>query len=173
LALYQLDRAALKGFSSELDESLAQNERARLAALLEIDADAFTRERLVDLFLLPETHPEVTRLFVALRQSAKRRALAPMFASDNPALEGRLREYDALRDDKIVATLLDKLLNPKRLPWYLRISGKTGGWIDSEERAELSSRLGRMLPVLTAELVAFAKGLDEIDGNTVLHDGLA
>ncbi len=168
LVLYQLDRDELKRLSSELEALLANDDRAGLAKLLAIDPSELDgRERLVDFFLAGEA-----KLAAALRAAAKKRALTPAFASDNPALEGRLRAFDALREDAAAAAAIDKLLNAKRLPWYLRTAGGTCGWLAADDRRALAARLARMRPALTKELNDFAEGLAEIEGDAVAHDGL-
>ena len=64
------------------------------------------------------------------------------------------------------------LLNPKRVPWYLRATGATAGWLDGKDRADLSQKMDRLLSQLTPELQAFARGLGEIDGDVIAHDSL-
>ncbi len=168
LVLYELDRDELKRFSAELEAVLKADDRAALAALLGLDAAALAApERSVDAFLVREEG-----LWTALRRAAKRRALTPRFASDSPALEGRLRAFDALRDDASSAAAVDKLLNPRRLPWYLRAPAATCGWLDGSERAKLAARLERLGPQLTPELLAFARGLAALHGDVVAHDAL-
>lgn len=172
LVLYQLDRAALKRLSSELEGLLLENDSPGLAALLKVDEQRLsTRERLVDHFLLPET-PPYEDLHVALRRVAKMRALTPAFASDSLALEGRLRAFEPLRGDALASAAVDRLLNPKRVPWYLRIAGATAGWLDGKERGELCQRLDRLGAQLTPELRAFAAGLGDVEGDVVAHDSL-
>jgi hypothetical protein len=171
LVFYELDRDALKQLSAELTTVLHADDRAALAALLGVEPDALgTRERLVDAFLLPES--AAPELWTALRRTAKRRALTPGFTSDSPALEGRLRAFDAIRDDGPAAAAVDKLLSAKRLPWYLRAPGATCGWLDGAERDKLAARLERLRPQLTPELAAFARGIAAIDGDVVAHDAL-
>jgi len=168
LALYQLDRAALKRLSAELEALLVANDAPGLAQLLGVELTTLEgRPRLVDHFLLPEGE-----LHEALRRAARLRTLAPIFTSDNPALEGRLRAFDALREDATAAAAIDRLLNPKRVPWYLRRAGATCGWLDEPQRAELCKRLDRVRGALTPELRAFATGLAQVDGDVVAHDGL-
>jgi len=55
-------------------------------------------------------------------------SMTKVFTSSHPSLEGRLRAFDVLRDDKDIARSVDRLLNPKRLPWYLRRDDASGGW---------------------------------------------
>ncbi len=173
LVLYQLDRDELKRLSGELEALLASDDRAGLAALLEVDGAILGgRSRLVDFFLVAAGDEAADLLGAATRRVAKKRALTPVFASDSPALEGRLRAYDALRDDASAAAAVDKLLSPKRLPWYLRAPGATCGWLGGAERHALAVRLERLRSALTPELAAFSVGLGEIDGDVVAHDSL-
>jgi hypothetical protein len=176
LTLYQLDREQLKRLSAELECLLGDDDRAGLASLLELDlgvrAVLDRTARLVDILVRPDHDSEAAPVFVALRRAGKRRALTATFTSDNPALEGRLRAFDALREDATVAEAIDKLLSPKRLPWYLRVSGATCGWIDDDQRKAIVLRSKRIRSTLTQELAAFAAALDEIEGDVVAHDGL-
>ncbi len=170
LSLYRLDRAALQRFSGELEATLAANDRVGLAALLELDGDAALPERLeaVHVFLLPPSATPAGELFDAADRAAKKLAMRRVFESDNPALEGRLRAFDALREDAVAATLVDRLLSPKRLPWYLRRPGRSGGWLPPEMRAELNRRLGSLESLLPPEIRSFARGLAQIDGDAVV-----
>lgn len=172
LALFALDRPALKALSAELEGLLLADDRAGLARLLGLEpARLEGRARLVDHLLVAESGP-ADDLYVALRGLAVRRALRPGFASDAPALEGRLRAFDVLREDAATGASLDRLLNPRRLPWYLRRHGATGGWLDGDERRALVERLRKVAPRLTPELRAFAQGLEAIPGDVIAHDGL-
>lgn len=176
LSLYALDRDALKALSAELKETLAANDAAALAQLLELGdaargaAESF--DRTVDAFLVPDTHAQAKVLWASLRRIAKKRALTKIMTSDNPALEGRLRAYEPLRDDAAAAKLVDKLINPRRLPWYLRRPGATCGWLNGEQRQQLHTRLQKLAPTLTPELNALADALDEVEADAVLHDAL-
>lgn len=168
LSLYQLDRGALKALSSEVEGVLGDNDRSALARILGVDELALgSRERLVDHFLVADGE-----LHAALRRAAARRALTKKFSSESPALEGRLRAFDALRDDPTAAAAVDRLLNPKRMPWYLRRAGTTCGWLDGAQRETLCVRLDRLRSSLTPELRAFADGLAAIEGDAIAHDGL-
>lgn len=170
LSLYRLDRAALQRFSGELEALLAIDDRAGLAALLELDGTrAFPELRdAVHAFLLPPSGAPAAELFEAADRVAKKLALRRVFESDSPALEGRLRAFDALREDGVAAGLVDRLLNPKRLPWYLRRPGRSGGWIAPEMCAELNLRLGSLGALLPPEIRNFARGLEQIDGDAVV-----
>ncbi|MBM4375476.1 MAG: hypothetical protein FJ095_10355 [Deltaproteobacteria bacterium] len=172
LVLYELERARLKAFSTELEAALANDDRVALAALLDLDDTALVRRpRLVDHFLVPERGSDAP-VHEALRRAARRRALVPRWTSDNPALEGRLRAFDALRDDAAASAAVDRLLNPRRVPWYLRRPAATCGWLDGPGREELARRLARMRSSLTPELRAFADGLDAVRGDVIAHDAL-
>ena len=176
LTLYELDRPALKTLTAELEEALGANDRDGLAELLELGDAVRTsldgRERLVDFFLLPETHETATPLFASLRRISKKRALTPVMTSSDLALEGRLRGFEVLRERSGLAKLVDKLLSSKRLPWYLRRPGTSGGWLNPDQRAMLASGMGELAPALTPELRELQEGLEEAHGDVVLHDGL-
>jgi hypothetical protein len=176
LCLYDLDRPALKKVSTQLEHALLEDDRDAFAELLELgDAmseDLTAHERLVDLFLLPEEHPTAKALFASLRRVSKKRALTKVMTSSDLALEGRLRGYDALRSIKPAAKLVDKLLNPKRLPWYLRVKDATCGWVDPEQLKELIGEMEPLRTSLTPELVEFLDGLGEITEHAVAHDSL-
>ena len=172
LVLFELERPRLKALSAELEAILVANDRPGLAALLDVPEEALAqRERLVDHFLVPESGPEAA-LHEALRRAARRRALVPRWTSDNPALEGRLRAFDALREDAAASAAVDKLLLARRVPWYLRRPGATAGWLDGPEREALVARLERLRGALTPELRAFADGLATVRGDVIAHDGL-
>jgi hypothetical protein len=176
LKLYDLDRDALKQFSGELQETLAANDAERLGELLELGGSLRERlageAQLIDAFLRGEGSTDDAPLFASLRRVSKKRALTVAFQSDSGALEGRLRGFDLLREDRELAKAIDKLLSPKRLPWYLRRPRATCGWLDAEGRALLESKLTRLKPSLTPELRAFADAIAEIDGDVVAHDSL-
>jgi hypothetical protein len=176
LSLFRLDRPALRAFGEELRAALVANDRAALASLLEL-APALAewlerRERVVDFFLVPESDPGSAPFYGSLRRIAKKRALRKMFTSEHPSLEGRLRGYEPLSEDEEIAADIAKLLDPKRLPWYLRRPGATGGWIDDPTRARLARALDALGPVLTPELASFAAALGALDGDAVTHDAL-
>lgn len=172
LVLYQLDRPALKALSADIEGLLVRNDHAAFAERLKLDAALLRgRARLVDYFLVPE-HDSTKELHAALRRLAKRDALTPAFASDSLALEGRLRAFEPLRENAGTSAAIDRLLNPKRVPWYLRATGATAGWLDGKDRADLSQKMDRLMSQLTPELQAFARGLGEIDGDVIAHDSL-
>jgi hypothetical protein len=101
---------------------------------------------------------------------AKKRALELQWTSDEPSLEGRLRQFDVIREDANVADLVDKLLDARRLPWFLVRPGGTGGWLDEPKRATLAAELRQLRPALPKELRAFAEAIGEIDGDVIAHD---
>src|SRR5262245_11205738 len=104
LSLYSLDRPALIELSNELRRLLLADDRAGLSTLLELGgglADRLTTgERAVDWFLRPETDTEATPIFASLRRVSKKRALTLAWTSEAPSLEGRLRAYDLLREER-------------------------------------------------------------------------
>lgn len=176
LSLYSLDRPALQAFSKELRELLAKDDRAALATLLELKGTLADRlaetERAVDWFLRPESNPAAAPLFSSLRRVAKKRALTLAWASPEASLEGRLRQYDLIREDAEIAARIDKLLSPSRLPWFLVRPGATCGWLDATGREQLASDLRRLRASLPPELAAFAEALGDMDGDAVAHDAL-
>jgi hypothetical protein len=176
LSLYALDRAALKALSAELKDALADDDRARLAALLGLGGSLIERlqggERAVDWFLRADDDPAAGPFFASLRRVTKKRALELAWTSAEPSLEGRLRHFDVLRDERPLAELVDKLLDPARLPWFLLRPGATSGWLDDGRRRALSSGLRPLRPALPPEVVAFADALAAADGDVVIHDGL-
>ena len=176
LRLYELDRPALKELSSDIEQVLRADDVIGLGELLELSAGLADRlkstERLVDWFLRAEDDPDAAPLYASLRRVSKKRTLTPLLSDPDASLEGRLRGFEVLRDDKNIAAAIDKLLNPKRLPWYLRRPGATCGWLDGDRCAELADALRRLKPSLTPELIRFAIAIDEADGDVVAHDGL-
>jgi hypothetical protein len=176
LSLYALDRPALKAFSAELRAALLADDRAALATLLglggELTARVASGARAVDWLLRPETDAEAAPIFASLRRVAKKRALSLAWTSAEPSLEGRLRHFDLLREDAAVAGLIDKLLDDKRLPWFLVRPGATSGWLDGAQREALARELSALAPSLPKELAAFAHAIGDIDGDVIAHDGL-
>lgn len=176
LSLYALDRPALVGFAKELRELLLADDHAGLAKLLELSGALAGRlaetPRAVDWFLRPETSSEAAPFFSSLRRVAKKRALTLAWTSPEASLEGRLRQYDVLREDAEIAARIDKLLSPSRLPWFLVRPGATCGWLDATGRAQLAGELRRLRATLPRELAAFAEALDDMDGDAVAHDML-
>lgn len=176
LSLYALDRPALIELSKDLKKALLADDRKGLATLLELGAglaDKLTKgDRAVDWFLRPETDPDAAPLFASLRRVAKKRALSLSWTSKAPSLEGRLRAYDVLREDREVAALIDKLLDPARLPWFLVRPGATCGWLDDKKRSELDGHLRSLRAALPPELEELSAAIHEIDGAVVAHDML-
>jgi hypothetical protein len=176
LSLYRLDLARLAQFSDRLREVLTHNDRIGLSELLELGRELAARvesaSRAVDLFLVPESDPEVAPLVASLRRLGKRAALERAWTSESPSLEGRLRAYDVLRDEPEVAKVIDRLLNSETLPWFLCPPGSTGGWLRDEERAALAERMASLAPSLPDEVNAFASALADIEGDVMIHDRL-
>jgi hypothetical protein len=169
LTLYELDRPKLQELTKELRAALAEDDRAALGALLEIEPPP---GQLVDAFVLPPGHERAAPLFAAVARASKKRALTPVMTSSDPALEGRLRGFEPLRADAALGRLCDKLLDPRRLPWYLRRPGATGGWLDGGGRRELAAGLRRLRGALVPELAELADVLEQAEADVVLHDGL-
>jgi hypothetical protein len=176
LSLYALDRPALQALSKELKALLLADDRAGIAALLGLGEALAARiaegPRAVDWLLRPESDPEAAPLFASLRRVAKKRALSLSWTSAAPSLEGRLRHFDLLREDAEIASLLDKLLDSNRLPWFLVRPDATCGWLDSSKRETLTSELRQLTAALPRELAEFAAALGELDGDVVAHDML-
>ena len=176
LSLYALDRPALKALSAELKTVLAEDDRAGLVALLGLAGSLAERvsaaARAVDWFLRPETDAEAAPLYASLRRVTKKRALEHAWTSPEPALEGRLRQFDVLRQERALAALVDKLLDPARMPWFLLRPDATAGWLDAAKREELADGLARLAPALTQELTDFAEALRDVEGDVVIHDAL-
>lgn len=176
LSLYALDRPALKAFSAELKALLLADDRAGIAALLGLGAELAARvakgPRAVDWFLRPEDAPEVSPIFASLRRVSKKRALSASWTSAEPSLEGRLRHFDVIREEAELASLVDKLLDPQRLPWFLVRPGATSGWLPDAQREKLARELRALKPSLTPELASFADAIAEVEGDVVAHDGL-
>lgn len=176
ISLYALDRPVLIALSKELKTLLLADDREGLVRLLELSGSLSGRlsegPRAVDWFLRPDTDAQAAPLFASLRRIAKKRALTQAWTSSAASLEGRLRAYDVLREDKTIASLIDKLLDSNRLPWFLVRSGQVGGFLDEGKRAALASGLVTLRAALPPELSAFADALHEMDGPVILHDGL-
>ncbi len=179
LSLFALDGTALSAFEAELRDALSRDDRDAVVALLGLGgsfADVVRgAPRAVDLFLVPETAPDRAGLYASLRRVVKKRALHLLWTSASPALEGRLREYDRVREEPEVARRVDALLDARRVPWFLRRPGATAGALGGSDRQKLAEGLedlehrGQGLP---DEIVVFAKALDEAEGDVLCHDGL-
>lgn len=176
LSLFTLDRPALITFTKELKDLLLADDRDGLVKLLELSGALGARlaetPRAVDWFLRADTQAEAAPFFSSLRRVAKKRALTHAWTSPEASLEGRLRQYDVLREDTEIATRIDKLLSPTRLPWFLVRPGATCGWLDATGRTQLAADLQRLRATLPPELAAFAEALDDMDGDAIAHDAL-
>jgi NAD(P)-dependent dehydrogenase (short-subunit alcohol dehydrogenase family) len=176
LSLYRLDRDKLHELSVKLRELLARDDRAGLSTLLGLGEELARRlasERwAVGLMLRPDEDPQASPIFASLRRVAKRAALEHVWTSESPALEGRLRAYDILRDEQDVADTIDRLLDQVRLPWFLQRPGATGGWLGAEQRETLAQRMEGLGPALPDEVNAFVEALGGMDGDALVHDRL-
>src|SRR6185369_4436088 len=79
----------------------------------------------VEWFLRTDDDPDASPLYASLRRVTKKRALALVWTSEHPSLEGRLRAYDRLREEKPVADAIDAMLDPGRAPFFLARKGAT------------------------------------------------
>jgi hypothetical protein len=176
LSLYRLDRPKLAEVSARLKDLLASDDRAGLATLLGLGEELAKRvgdaRWAIDLWLRPDDDPHVAPLFASLRRVAKRAALEHVWTSESPSLEGRLRAYDVLREDDEMASRIDRLLDPARLPWFLQRPGGTGGWLDDEQRTLLARAMEGVGPALPDEVNAFVEALGGMDGDALVHDRL-
>jgi hypothetical protein len=176
LSLYRLDRNKLAEFSEKLRDLLARDDRAALSRALGLGEELALRvgEAGAAIFLMLRSDDDaaVAPLFASLRRVAKRAALEHVWTSQSPALEGRLRAYDVLRENPDIAARLDRLLDLSRLPWFLQRPGATGGWLDQGERSTLAERIESLAPALPDEVNAFAEALGGMDGDALVHDRL-
>jgi NAD(P)-dependent dehydrogenase (short-subunit alcohol dehydrogenase family) len=176
LSLYRLDRDKLHELSAQLRALLARDDRAGLSALLGLGEELARRlaaERwAVGILLRPDDDAQASPIFASLRRVAKRAALEHVWTSESPALEGRLRAYDILREEQDVAEAIDRLLDPVRLPWFLQRPGGTGGWIVDDQRETLAKRMEEIGPALPDEINAFVEALGGMDGDALVHDRL-
>lgn len=176
LSLYRLDREKLQTMSAELRALLTNDDRAGLASLLGLGDELARRlaaERwAVAAMLRSDEDPHVAPLFASLRRVVKRAALEHVWTSESPALEGRLRAYDVLRDEPEIAGALDKLLDPARLPWFLQRPGGTAGWLSDEQREALAQGMQELGAALPDEVNAFAEALGGMDGAALVADRL-
>ena len=176
LSIYRLDRDKLHELSNQLRQLLGADDRAALSTLLGLGEELARRlasERwAVAMMLRADDDPQASPIFASLRRVAKRAALEHVWTSESPALEGRLRAYDVLREEKDVADALDRLLEPSRLPWFLQRPGSTGGWLDDAQRGTLAERMHSLGPALPDEVNGFAEALGGMDGDALIHDRL-
>jgi hypothetical protein len=68
--------------------------------------------------------------------------------------------------------LLDKLLDPRRLPWFLCRPSATAGWLDDDKRAKLAVAMVGLRAACPKEIVEFALALRDVEGDIVVHDML-
>ncbi len=176
LSLFSVDRAALHAFEAELLDVLRRDDRDALVTLLAFGGTFADRARAtrrgVDLFLVAEGEASNAGIYASLRRVVKKRALEHAWTSPSPALEGRLREYDLLREEKEIAHKLDLLLDEKRVPWFLRRPGGTAGMLRAEEKRGLADAI-KSVEDLPPEIEAFAAALEEVPGDILCHDALA
>jgi hypothetical protein len=179
LALFSLDRAALDALGAELRPLLTTDDRpavARLLGLGEALSQKLGERPAVEWFLRTDDDPEATAFHASLRRIAKKRALEQVWASEHPSLEGRLRAYDVLREDRPVAAAIDRALDASRVPFFLARKGATCGVLSDADRSTLVDAIGPGGSLrdddLPAELGAFGDALADLDGDLLLHDAL-
>jgi hypothetical protein len=175
LSLFVVDSDSLARFSGELQRALEEDDRDGLVGLLALEGAPAERIRTapaaVDVFLASEAYPPSTEVFAALRNAAKERAVTLAWTSDSLALEGRLRGFDAIREDVALARLVDRLLDGHGVPWFLRRPADTCGCLSTVETKELSERLEE-LDDPPEELLAFARALGPLHAAVLCHDTL-
>jgi hypothetical protein len=176
LSLFRLDQGALAAFEAELRDLLTRDDRDGLIALLGLGGSfvdlARAAPRAVDLFLVPESEATHAGLYKSLRRVAKKRSLEHAWTSESAALEGRLREYDVIREDANLASRVDALLDSSRVPWFLRRPGATAGALGSPDRQALADALHLRRDELPEEVGHLADALGELEGDVLCHDGL-
>jgi hypothetical protein len=175
LSLFEVDAEALSAFSAELRAVLVADDRDALVRMLSLEGEVAgsVRSSRHAVFTLLEAE-EVARsgsIFESLRRAARDRALRLAWKSDSLALEGRLRGYDALRDDAELARLVDALLDGRGVPWFLRRPGATFGSLSEPEVEALAAALVGLQDA-PPELVAFGEALGELEQAVLCHDTL-
>jgi hypothetical protein len=175
LSLFDLDREALASFGTELRATLTHDDRDAVVLLLKLDGPAAEHVRAapsaVSVLLTSASYPPSVPVFEALRRAAKERALGLAWTSESLALEGRLRGFEALREEPELARRADALLDGAGVPWFLRAPGGSFGVLPSAEREELAEGLAR-LDDAPPELTAFAEALGALQGDVLCHDTL-
>ena len=182
LSLYAIDRDALRTIESELRALLQDDDRAGVAKMLGLGAELAARvasRPAVEWFLRTEDDADASPIYASLRRVTKKRALEAVWTSAHQSLEGRLRAYDRLREEKLVADAIDAALEPARVPFFLARKGATMGVVRDEERTILVEAIGPAGSLrgdgedaLPDELGAFGDALAEQDGTLLLHDAL-
>jgi hypothetical protein len=175
LSLFEVDEEKLSRFSDELRKALGEDDREGLVRLLAMEPEPAERVRTapaaVDVFLASESHPPWAPIFAALRAAAKERALTLAWTSDSLALEGRLRAFEPLREEKSLARLVDRLLDGDAVPWFLRRPADTCGCLSTAEAKQLGEGL-EQLDDPPEELLAFARALAGLRAGVLSHDQL-
>ncbi len=182
LSLYAVDEDALRSLADELRGLLREDDREGVAKLLGLGAELAARLKsrpAIEWFLRTEDDAEASPLHASLRRIAKKRALSQVWTSAHASLEGRLRAYDRVREEKEVADAIDRALDPARVPFFLARKGATMGLLREGDRARLSQALGphgslrgEGEDALPDELAAFGDALAEHDGTLLVHDAL-
>jgi hypothetical protein len=175
LSLFEVDRRALTSFSDELRAVLAADDRDGLVRMLMLDGEAAEAIRgarhAAFVFLAAASYPPSALVVPALRSAARQRALRHVWTSNSLSLEGRIRGFEALREDEETARLADALLDGAGVPWFLRSPAGTFGSLPDADRARLAEALVR-LDDPPPELVELGEALDGLDGEALVHDTL-